>query len=272
MTDFLKRSLAPITDAAWSEIDAQAAQILKGNLSARAVVDVDGPHGWAHAAVNLGAIEAGNGQPVKGVNWGRRQVLPLVEIRAPFDLDVADLDTLARGGKTPELAPVVKAAQQAALCEEQTVYKGFSEACMLGILEATENKPVRLPKEANGFAQAIEDAVHAIQANGIGGPFELILGRDPYQTVSVGDGRGYPLKARIQDMLGGGGLRWSPALSGGAVVSKRGGDFELTLGQDFSIGYAGHEGNTVRFFITESFAFRVLEPAAAVELKPAGGR
>ena len=35
---------------------------------------------------------------------------------------------------------------------------------------------------------------------------------------------------------------------GAAVISQRGGDFELTVGQDFSIGYLEHSATAVRMF------------------------
>ena len=59
---------------------------------------------------------------------------------------------------------------------------------------------------------------------------------------------------------------WTPALEGAAVVSLRGGDFELTVGQDLSIGYLEHDARRVRLYVQESFAFRVLSPQAAVPL------
>ena len=54
--DLLKRELAPIVSQAWAEIDRRAQQVLKLNLAARKLVDLDGPHGWAHAAINLGRV------------------------------------------------------------------------------------------------------------------------------------------------------------------------------------------------------------------------
>ena len=44
MTDILKRNLAPIAEEAWEEINKQAALTLKGNLSARRLVDA--PWAW----------------------------------------------------------------------------------------------------------------------------------------------------------------------------------------------------------------------------------
>jgi uncharacterized linocin/CFP29 family protein len=59
---------------------------------------------------------------------------------------------------------------------------------------------------------------------------------------------------------------WAPAVDGAVVLSLRGGDFELTVGQDLSIGYLEHTATSVRLYLQESFTFRVLEPEAAVPL------
>jgi uncharacterized linocin/CFP29 family protein len=60
---------------------------------------------------------------------------------------------------------------------------------------------------------------------------------------------------------------WAPAVDGAVVVSMRGDDFRLTVGEDFSIGYLEHDATTVTLYIEESFTFEVLEPRAAVRLK-----
>ena len=45
---------------------------------------------------------------------------------------------------------------------------------------------------------------------------------------------------------------WAPALKEGAVLlSTRGGDYELTVGQDLSIGYTAHDRTTVELYLTE---------------------
>lgn len=46
----------------------------------------------------------------------------------------------------------------------------------------------------------------------------------------------------------------------------RGGDFELVVGQDLSIGYLSHDAENVRLYIEESLTFRLLTPEAAVPL------
>jgi uncharacterized linocin/CFP29 family protein len=59
---------------------------------------------------------------------------------------------------------------------------------------------------------------------------------------------------------------WAPGVDGAVVTSLRGGDFELTVGRDFSIGYLSHDVDKVQLYLEESFTFRILAPEAAVPL------
>ena len=159
MTDILRRSQAPVTDEAWKEIDLQASRILKGNLSGRGLVDFSGPHGWTLAAVNLGSVLAGTGEPIKGVSWGRREALNLIEIRAPFSLKIWELDNVSRGAKMPELNTLISAARKVALFEEGALYNGFGEA---GIKElSVESERISLVEDTNGDGKADKASVYA---------------------------------------------------------------------------------------------------------------
>ena len=268
MTDLLRRAMAPIADEAWSEIELQSSRILKGNLSARRLVDFCGPFGWQFAAVNQGRLEVG--APEDGVGWGTKAVLPLVEVRVPFGLPIWELDNAARGAKNPELKPLTVAARQVALFEERALYHGFQGAGIQGMLGASAHAPLPLSRDITRFTETLELALLALQQAEVGGPYALVLGTEPYKWIMIGDAGSYPLRRRIKD-LATGGILWSPALEGGAVLSRRGGDFELTVGQDLTIGYKIHDAQNVQLYFTESFTFRVLEPAAAValELAPA---
>ena len=48
------------------------------------------------------------------------------------------------------------------------------------------------------------------------------------------------------------------------MISQRGGDLELILGEDLAIGYESYNADEVKLFFTESFTFRVREPAAVL--------
>jgi uncharacterized linocin/CFP29 family protein len=52
------------------------------------------------------------------------------------------------------------------------------------------------------------------------------------------------------------------------VLTTRGGDFELTIGQDISIGYLSHSATAVRLYFQESITFLMLTSEASVVLAP----
>ena len=264
MTDLLRRAMAPIADGAWKEIERQSTRILKGNLSGRKLVDFSGPHGWAFAAVNLGRLDI-RAESEPGLGWGLHQVLPLMEVRVPFSLGLWELDDTERGAKNPDLAAMVLAARRVAIFEETALYRGFAGAGIQGILQASPHAPVPLGPERSRFTESLERALIVIQEAEVGGPYALVLGTEPYRQLMAGEPGAYPLLKRVQPMFTGG-IHWSPALEGGLVLSRRGGDFELTVGQDLAIGYKTHDTRTVELYFAESFTFRVLEPAAAVAL------
>ena len=61
---------------------------------------------------------------------------------------------------------------------------------------------------------------------------------------------------------------WTPGVRGGVVLSQRGDDFLLEVGQDLSIGYDHHDADSVHLYFEESFVLRIATPEAAVWLKP----
>ena len=59
---------------------------------------------------------------------------------------------------------------------------------------------------------------------------------------------------------------WAPAIAGAFLLTTRGGDFELHLGQDLSIGYLSHTDAAVDLYLQESLTFLLLTSEAAVVL------
>ncbi len=104
---------------------------------------------------------------------------------------------------------------------------------------------------------------------GVDGPYALALGMGSLRRAHRRRrDDGYPLRKRLEERVEQGSLIWAPALKEGAVLmSKRGGDYELTVGQDLSVGYTSHDRTTVELYITESFTFRVHEEKAAILLR-----
>lgn len=266
--DLLKRQLAPILPDAWKAIDEEAKRVLTLNLAGRKLVDFRGPFGWGFAAVSTGRMRLLQEQPIKNVSVGVRTVQPLIELRTPILLDIMEMDTIARGAVNPELGPVVHAAEIVARTEDRAVFHGYPAAGIVGIIESSPHSPIEVPS-VEDWPRAIVKAKEVLRAAGVGGPYALALGLRAYDDLSAASEDGYPLRKRIERTIIDGPFVWAPALDGAVLLSTRGGDFELTVGQDLSIGYAYHEKHQVELYLTESFTFRVLEPTAAIWLKSA---
>ena len=58
----LYRELAPISDAAWADIEEEARRTFEQHVAARRVVDLKGPDGPTLASVNTGHL-TGDGRP-----------------------------------------------------------------------------------------------------------------------------------------------------------------------------------------------------------------
>jgi len=94
-----------------------------------------------------------------------------------------------------------------------------------------------------------------------------VLSADAYTAVSETSDHGYPVLEHIRRILDGE-IVWAPAISGAVVLTTRGGDFDLHLGQDASIGYLSHTDSSVRLYLQESLTFLLLTAEAAVPLTP----
>ena len=84
-------------------------------------------------------------------------------------------------------------------------------------------------------------------------------------AVSEASDHGYPIIRHLRNVLDGD-LVWAPAIRGAVLLTTRGGDFSLHLGQDLSIGYQSHTDTDVVLYLQESFTFQLLTTEAAVAL------
>ena len=262
--DILKRDLAPIVPEAWRLIDAEAVRVLTLDLAARKLVDFDGPHGIGLSAVSTGRLQLFAEQPVPEVSWGLRRVQPLLELRTPIQLDLMELDQIARGAPDPDLTPVVTAAERTAQAEDLAVFAGYPRAGITGIIEASPHAPRALGMPAH-YPRVLLEAKEMLRAAGVNGPYGLALGLRAYEEAYSAAEDGHSILRRIEQVVDGPIVR-ARGVAGAVLLSVRGGDYQLTVGQDLSIGYAFHEKHTVELYLAESFTFRVLEPAAAVHL------
>jgi uncharacterized linocin/CFP29 family protein len=261
--NFLKRERAPITDRAWKYVEEEAARALRANLSNRHVVDVAEPKGFDFSAVNLGVLDPSH-QVEQGVHYGVRKVLPLVELRVPVELDIWELDNLERGATDVDTQTVTEAALKLASFEERCVYYGFAPAGIQGLQAGQFGEVGSLGEDVARYSDVVARAALLLNDRGVDGPFALVLGSKPFRLLHSFQSSDPP-RQQIAKLLGGPILH-SEVLDGGFVLSLRGGDFELTLGQDASLGYDWHDRQKVHLYLTESFTFRVLSPEAVVPI------
>jgi uncharacterized linocin/CFP29 family protein len=258
----LLRGHAPITEAGWARIDAEARERLTPGLGARRVVDFAGPHGWQHSATNLGRVDGIAGGD--GIEGRRRRVLPLVELRAPFALARDELRAGDRGAEDVDFGALDAAAQRVVEAENRAVFHGWTEAGIDGIAAASPHEALRHEGGFDAFPARVAAGVERLLRSGVGGPYGLALGRESWtRVVETAEHGGYPLLRHLREILGGPTV-WAPGVQGAVLVSLRGGDFLFDCGQDISVGYDRHDAEAVTLYLEESFSFRVVTPEAAV--------
>jgi len=260
----LHRELAPISEAAWSQIEEETARTIKRYLAGRRVVDLQGPGGTALSAIGTGHLR-NLAAPGEGILARQRLVNTLVELRVPFELDRQQIDDVERGANDSDWQPAKDAARRLAFAEDRVICEGYAAAGIGGIRGGTSNPVMALPTEVRAYPEAIARAVSQLRLVGVNGPYSAILSSDAYTALSEISDHGYPVLDHVKRLLDGE-IIWAPAIAGAFVLTTRGGDFSLHIGEDVSIGYLSHNDKTVRLYREETFTFLLLTTEASVVL------
>jgi len=265
MMDFLRRDISPLTTKQWEEIDKRAKEVFSTQLHGRSIVDVVGPFGWDYAGHPTGEVEtlSKEGEPV---SFGIRKVLPLVELKSSFYLDLNELDKLERGQPAVDLSPLEEAVRNVAAFEDGAIFEGCEKSGIKGLLAYKDKRTIASSIKEEEFLESLYKAMADFSFHGINGPYTLVINMEKWVEIVKGS-KQYPIHKKVEDILKGGKVLLTPRISDALLVSERGGDFELILGQDLSIGYERTENSRVKLFITESFTFRVVTPEALIYLK-----
>jgi uncharacterized linocin/CFP29 family protein len=262
----LYRELAPVSSEAWASIEEEARRTFALHVAARRVVDVRGPEGVSFAGVGTGHLAPIDAPAsVEGVTARLRSVQPLVELRVPFTLSRAAIDDVERGAQDPDWQPVKDAARKIAFAEDRAILEGYQAAGITGVRASSSNPVLSLPSSATEYPDVVSKAVSALRLAGVAGPFSLLLSADAYTMVTETADHGYPVRDHLAHVVDGD-IIWAPAIDGAFVLSGRGGDYELRLGQDLSIGYLSHDATSVELYFTESLTFLAYTAEASVAL------
>lgn len=265
--DNLHRRLAPISSAAWAQIDDEARRTFITRIAGRRVVDIPDSEGLSLSAIGTGHLDEID-PPAPGVQARRRRVQPLVELRVPFEVTRAAVDDVDRGAEDSDWQPVKDAVEALAVAEDTLVFTGSDAASVQGIVPSSSNMPIPLTTDASGLPDAVAKALTVLRTVGVQGPYSLLLSSDLFTLAAESSDHGYPIYKHLQRVLGDDGeIVFAPALEGALIVSLRGGDFTLTLGQDVSIGYLSHDAERIRLYAEESLTFRVNTSEASVVLR-----
>jgi uncharacterized linocin/CFP29 family protein len=262
----LHRELAPISEAAWAQIEMETSRTLKRYLGGRRVVDMSGPGGTALSAIGTGHLHTIDA-PGQGIVAGQRDAIGLIELRAPFELSRQMIDDVERGAADSDWQPAKDAARQIAFAEDNAIFDGYPAAGVKGIRDGTSNPVISLPADVSAYPQAIADALRQLRLVGVNGPYTAVFGADEYTALAETSDHGYPVLEHVKRLIEDE-IIWAPAIHGGFVMTKRGGDFMLHVGQDVSIGYFSHTDMAVRLYLQETFTFLHLTAEAAVVLAP----
>jgi uncharacterized linocin/CFP29 family protein len=266
----LHRELAPISEAAWAQIEGETSRTLARYMAARRVVDLTGPEGVALPSVGTGHLHA-IAAPGDGIIARQRDVKALVELRVPFDLDRQQIDDVERGANDSDWQPAKDAARRIAFAEDRAIFDGYAAGGITGIRQGTSNPTITLPDDVRQYPDSIAQALSQLRLAGVNGPYSVVLGASPYTALAEATDNGYPVLAHVQRLVETE-IVWAPAIDGAVVLTTRGGDFDLHVGQDISIGYLGHSDTAVRLYLQESFTFLLLTTEAAVALAPAAAK
>jgi len=264
----LHRDLAPISDAAWAQIEEETSRTLKRHLAGRRVVDLHGPAGTILSAVGTGHL-ATIKPPGDGILARQREAKALVELRVPFKLERQAVDDVERGANDSDWQPAKDAARKLALAEDRAIFEGYATAGIVGIRTGISNSPITLPDSVREYPNVIAQALTILRLAGVNGPYAVLLDANVYTALAESSDEGYPVIEHVKRLVDDK-IIWAPAIHGAFVVTTRGGDFGLHIGQDVSIGYLSHSDDAVSLYLQESFTFQLLTTEAAVALVPRG--
>jgi uncharacterized linocin/CFP29 family protein len=262
----LHRELAPISDEAWAQIEEETKRTLKRYLAGRRVVDLDGPDGSKLSGVGTGHLKQ-IAAPREGILARQREVKPLVELRVPFELTRQDIDDVARGSNNSNWQPAKDAAKAIAFAEDSAIFDGYDAAGIVGMRQGTSNRKMTLPADVRQYPDAIAQGLSQLRLVGVNGPYAVLFGADAYTALAETSDHGYPVLEHVKRIIDDK-IIWAPAIQGAFVVTTRGGDFDLHIGQDVSIGYLNHTDTAVRLYLQESLTFFYQTSEAAVAFDP----
>jgi len=263
---YLGREDAPFGEEIFSKLDELVVAIAKSQLSARRLLDIEGPYGLALKSVPLvdEAVIAGD------VKLMSSPILPIPMLETEFTLGARDLANYEETGFSLDSAAIAEAAMAAARAEDILVFEGNKDLGVRGLLNIDGAQSVKLGNWGEPGASA-NDAIAAITAldkAGFHGPYLLALEPGLYNMLLRLMPTGFQTELQYIENVVGSKVIKAPGIKKGGVLLASGKQFvSIVIGQDMSVGFIGPEGPDYEFKIIESLAPRIRVPAAICVLK-----
>ncbi len=159
--DNLHRELAPISGAAWDDLEDEARRTFRRHVAGRRIVDVAGPAGPELSAVGTGHLQHID-HDSDGVTAHTRRAQQIVELRVPFTVDRLQVDDVERGAKDADWQPAKDAARQLAFAEDRAIFEGYAAAGIAGIRASSSNPAIALPNLVRDYPNAISAGRHGV--------------------------------------------------------------------------------------------------------------
>ena len=159
------------------------------------------------------------------------------------------IDDVERGSQDSDWDPVKEAAKKLAFVEDRAIFEGIRRRPSRGSATAAPTRLWRCPR-MRGRSPTSSPRRSRSCGWPVDGPYSVLLSADVYTMVSETTAHGYPIREHLNRLVDGD-IIWAPAIDGAFVLSTRGGDFDLQLGTDVSIGYLHHDADNVQLYLQE---------------------
>lgn len=273
MPNLLNRQDAPFSQKIWEFLDGMVVQAAKTELITRRVVDVEGPYGLGTKFIPMADTATGEKTEFRGATadvWGA-EATPLADIISDFSFSNRDIASFEQNGVPFDPSPAVKAAIAVARQEDSILLNGSKALGTPGLLTAEGTNSYRLKSwtDVGKAAQDIMAAVTLLDKAGFYGPYALVLSPDIYNMLF----RLYPNSQiteleHIRQIVTEGVVK-APVIDTGGVLLTSGRPYiSIAIGQDLMTGFVGPRPGGYEFFLSESIALRLRQPASVCVLKP----
>lgn len=265
-SDYLTRDDAPFGDEIFSRLDEVVVRVAKSQLSARRLLEIEGPYGLGLKSVPLSDAVVSDGD-VKVLS---SPVLPLPLLQTQFKLSARDLATFEDTGFSLDTESVARAALAAAEAEDTILFEGNKKLGISGLMTVEGAQSVKLGKweEIGTSANDAIAALTTLDKAGFHGPYLLALAPELCNMLYRLLPQGFQTEMQYVESIVGSKVIKAPGIKKGGVLIAEGKQFaSIVIGQDMSVGFVGPDGPDFEFKIVESITPRIRVPSSICVLK-----